>query len=202
LLEKGDLSTVGCWSSKAPLSGGKEVSRHINEVLAKLPTIPLKYKQKTSGWYLQIDPTKIVWDPSKDAIAASIRARGWRTRLVEHEPGLNESERDLRIRNLLAMPDDVVPPGHMTGGDEKGSRVNVEVSPQQIPRKRQALTFCPGLPNEIAEKRRMLLQSLTQQGFHNYSREYWHYSYGDAYWAVRRRLKIAIYGIPQASAMA
>lgn len=31
----------------------------------------------------------------------------------------------------------------------------------------------------------------------SYSREYWHYSYGDAYWAVRRKNKVAIYGIPQ-----
>lgn len=83
-LEQGDLSTVGCWSSKAPLSGGKEVSRHIKEVSAKLPTSPLKYKQKTSGWYLHIDPTHISWYPSKDAIAASMRARGWKTQLDPH----------------------------------------------------------------------------------------------------------------------
>jgi zinc D-Ala-D-Ala dipeptidase len=123
--------------------------------------------------------------------------------LRAREPDLTEQERDLRIRNLLAMPDNVVPPGHMTGGavdvvlgNATGARVNVEVSPDQIPRTDQAYTFCAGLPDDIVEKRRILLQGLAAQGFHNYFREYWHFSYGDAYWAVRRRDKVAVYGIP------
>lgn len=124
-------------------------------------------------------------------------------RLKNENPQLTERECDLRIRNLLAMPDDPVPPGHMTGGavdivlgDDTGERVNVEVSSDLIPRKDQATTFCPGLPQEIMERRLLLFNSLTQQGFHNYFKEYWHFSYGDAYWAVRRRYKNAIYGIP------
>ena len=65
-----------------------------------------------------------------------------------------------------------------------------------MPRKLQAPTFCDGLPDELVQRRRLLYGALTAQGFHNYSREYWHYSYGDAYWAVRRKDKTAIYGIP------
>jgi D-alanyl-D-alanine dipeptidase len=129
--------------------------------------------------------------------------RMYMLRLKQREPLLNEKERDLRIRNLLAMPDDPVPPGHMTGGavdinlgDANGRRVDLEVGEDLIPRRLQALIDCVGLPQEITERRRMLLEVLTNQGFHNYSREYWHYSFGDAYWAVRRRDKVAIYGIP------
>lgn len=125
-------------------------------------------------------------------------------RLKEREPTLTDAERDLRVRNLLAMPDDPVPPGHMTGGavdavlgDAKGNRLQLEVSEEQIPRIDQAVTFYPRLPAEILKKRSILFGALTGQGFNNYFREYWHFSYGDAYWAVRRRDKTAVYGIPR-----
>lgn len=124
-------------------------------------------------------------------------------RLRTREPHLSESERDLRIRNILAMPDDPVPPGHMTGGavdvnlgDASGRRIDLEVPEAVMSRKQQAPMNCDGLPFEIVHRRRILFDALNGQGFHNYFREYWHFSYGDAYWAVRRREKIAIYGIP------
>jgi D-alanyl-D-alanine dipeptidase len=130
--------------------------------------------------------------------------RLYMARLEKKEPQLSEYERDLRIRNLLAMPDDPVPPGHMTGGavdinlgDVNGNRVDLELKEDVMPRKLQAPTFCAGLPDEIVERRSVLFQALSGQGFHNYSREYWHYSYGDAYWAVRRQDKTAIYGLLQ-----
>jgi D-alanyl-D-alanine dipeptidase len=124
-------------------------------------------------------------------------------RLEQREPNLSKAECDVRIRNLLAMPDDPVPPGHMTGGavdinlgDANGKRVDLEVNEKVRPRKLQAPTFCAGLPQELISRRKLLYDALTAQGFHNYSREYWHYSFGDAYWAVRRKEKTAIYGIP------
>lgn len=127
-------------------------------------------------------------------------------RLKAREPGLSESEYDVRIRNILAMPDDPVPPGHMTGGavdvnlgDAVGRRVHLELPEAEMPRKLQAPMWCKGLPAEMVERRRILFDALTQQGFHNYFREYWHYSYGDAYWAVRRRNKVALYGVPRSA---
>jgi zinc D-Ala-D-Ala dipeptidase len=127
-------------------------------------------------------------------------------RLKAEKPALSARDIDLEIRNLLAMPDNSVPPGHMTGGavdvvlgDADGNRVDVELPADRMPRKLQAPTFCPGLPSELIERRTILLQAMTRHGFHNYFREYWHFSYGDAYWAVRRKVKVAIYGIADAS---
>jgi D-alanyl-D-alanine dipeptidase len=124
-------------------------------------------------------------------------------RLRERQPELTDHERDISVRNLLAMPDDSVPPGHMTGGavdvnlgDNQGRRLDLEVPESTMSRKLQAPTFCPGLPSEVVARREILYQVLTGAGFHNYFREYWHYSFGDAYWAVRRVNKVAIYGIP------
>jgi len=125
-------------------------------------------------------------------------------RLQARRPELTDHERDVSVRNLLAMPDDPVPPGHMTGGavdvnlgDDNGERIDLEVPESEISRKLQAPTFCSGLPSEIAARRQILYETLTRAGFHNYFREYWHYSFGDAYWAVRRVNKVAIYGIPR-----
>lgn len=122
----------------------------------------------------------------------------------KENPELSDKEIDLWLRNLLAMPDDSVPPGHMTGGavdvilaNNQGEPIPLEIDYNIIPKENQKFTFCPGLPEEIAERRKILYDALTQFGFHNYFREYWHYSYGDPYWAVRRKNKLAIYGVPK-----
>ena len=127
------------------------------------------------------------------------------SRLRSEKPWLSDWELDLQIRHLLAMPDDPVPPGHMTGGavdvilgDVDGVRVDLEVPAKQIPRRQQAPTDCPGLPAVIVARRRALCSAMTSQGFHNYFKEYWHFSYGDGYWAVRRKSKVAIYGVAHA----
>lgn len=121
----------------------------------------------------------------------------------KEKPELSDKEIDLWLRILLAMPDDPVPPGHMTGGavdvvlaDDQKELVPMEIDYKIIPKENQKFTFCPGLPEEIIRRRKILYDTLTKIGFHNYSREYWHYSYGEPYWAVRRKNKTAIYGIP------
>ena len=126
-------------------------------------------------------------------------------RLKAEKPTLSARDIDLEIRNVLAMPDSPVPPGHMTGGavdvvlgDANGHRVDVELPADRMPRKLQAPTLCPGLPPELIERRTILHQAMTRHDFHNYFKEYWHFSYGDAYWAVRRKVKVAIYGIANA----
>ncbi|MDP2909774.1 MAG: M15 family metallopeptidase [bacterium] len=122
----------------------------------------------------------------------------------KENPELSDKEIDLWLRNLLAMPDDPAPPGHMTGGavdialvDNEGKEIPLEIDYEIVSKEEQKFTFCPRLPQEIIKKRKILYDALTREGFHNYSREYWHYSYGDPYWAVRRKNKVAIYGIPR-----
>ena len=125
-------------------------------------------------------------------------------RLLIEKENITEEEADVRVRFLLAMPDDIVPPGHMTGGAidvvlayDDGRRVEMEVNEGSIPRSKQSWTACDDLPEEIKNNRKILLDAMIGAGFRNYAREYWHYSYGDAYWAVRRKEKVAIYGIPK-----
>lgn len=121
----------------------------------------------------------------------------------KNEPRLSNEEADLKIRNILAMPDDKIPPGHMTGGaldvilaDDNGKKIPMKVSYEKISREVQSFTFYDKLPKEIKKNRKILYDIMIKVGFQNYFREFWHYSYGDAYWAVRRKNKIAVYGIP------
>jgi D-alanyl-D-alanine dipeptidase len=55
-------------------------------------------------------------------------------------------------------------------------------------------TLAAGLPTEAAELRRALLEAMTGAGFVNYPYEWWHYSFGDRYWAYVTGAQEAIYG--------
>jgi D-alanyl-D-alanine dipeptidase len=122
--------------------------------------------------------------------------------LKEEKPNLTDTEAKLMIRNILAVPDDPVTPGHMTGGaidlilaDDNGQKIQLRTDEDLIPREEQDFTFCKKLSEDILAKRHILYDAMISVGFHNYFREFWHYSYGDAYWAVRRKDKTAIYGL-------
>lgn len=126
---------------------------------------------------------------------------------VEHamkEQAIDEVTADLYVRNMLALPDDPVTPGHMTGGaidivllHADGSRAQMVIDYALIPRKEQMFTDCEGLPEHVVYHRQLLKTHMEQEGFLNYFREYWHYSFGDSYWAVRRKKKVAHYGLPK-----
>jgi len=51
------------------------------------------------------------------------------------------------------------------------------------------------LANEEAQKnRKLLIEVMQSQGFVNYPTEWWHFSYGDRYWAYHQQAPSAIYG--------
>jgi D-alanyl-D-alanine dipeptidase len=51
-----------------------------------------------------------------------------------------------------------------------------------------------GVSPEAQANRLLLAGAMEAQGFVNYTREWWHYSYGDRYWAFMRGEPHAIYG--------
>jgi len=55
-------------------------------------------------------------------------------------------------------------------------------------------TICPGLTHQAQSNRLLLKEVMEAQGFVNYPTEWWHYSYGDRYWAYHTRQAVAIYG--------
>ncbi|PCI24322.1 MAG: D-alanyl-D-alanine dipeptidase [SAR324 cluster bacterium] len=55
-------------------------------------------------------------------------------------------------------------------------------------------TGCKEISSEAQTNRDLLFQVMTRVGFVNYYTEWWHFSYGDKYWAFQLRQKNAIYG--------
>lgn len=56
------------------------------------------------------------------------------------------------------------------------------------------MTDCNLIGEEIKQNRRLLVDVMQAQGFINYPTEWWHFSYGDRYWAFHRKEKTAFYG--------
>jgi len=56
------------------------------------------------------------------------------------------------------------------------------------------LPRCPGLPKVVQGHRDLLAVSMAQEGFMPYAHEWWHFSYGDTYWACYSGRQAAIYG--------
>jgi D-alanyl-D-alanine dipeptidase len=52
----------------------------------------------------------------------------------------------------------------------------------------------PGLPGPARHNRDLLARALSSAGFVNYPTEWWHWSYGDRYWALMKKANAAIYG--------
>ena len=98
----------------------------------------------------------------------------------------------------VAPTNQKAPPGHCTGAaidlqleTLSGEAIDI-CSPYD--RYSSAPTFTMGLSPEAEANRRLLLNLMLDAGFSNCRDEWWHYSYGDAGWAVRTGETSCIYG--------
>ncbi|GIH26673.1 D-alanyl-D-alanine dipeptidase [Acrocarpospora phusangensis] len=55
-------------------------------------------------------------------------------------------------------------------------------------------TAAPGISADARQNRKVLIAALEGAGLVNYPTEWWHWSYGDRYWAMVRRAPAALYG--------
>jgi D-alanyl-D-alanine dipeptidase len=55
-------------------------------------------------------------------------------------------------------------------------------------------TEAEGLEPRVVENRAILVEAMHSAGFVNYPTEWWHFSYGDRYWALLSRQVEALYG--------
>jgi D-alanyl-D-alanine dipeptidase len=103
------------------------------------------------------------------------------------------------ICRWVAPTDQKAPPGHCTGGavdvwllNEAGEQLDV-TSP--FDRFHAARTYTLGLSDAAQRNRDILLDAMLGVGFSNCRDEWWHYSYGDAGWAVRTARSGCCYGL-------
>lgn len=92
-----------------------------------------------------------------------------------------------------------IPSGHLTGGavdvtlgDEKGRRLAMRT--KIIPFEEQLATSAiKKLPPRIAKNRQLLHRAMIKAGFSSLPREWWHFSFGDYWWAKRTGAKKTLY---------
>jgi len=120
--------------------------------------------------------------------------------------GAKEAFPDRTYRSLrrtvcrwVAPTDQPAPPGHCTGAavdvwlvDESNEPLDVW-SPYD--RFKAAPTYTVGLSDEAQANRTALVEAMLAVGFSNCRDEWWHYSYGDAGWAVRTHRAECFYGL-------
>lgn len=90
------------------------------------------------------------------------------------------------------------PPGHCTGGavdvrlfDESGKEMELAAPYDKWD---GAPTYVRGLSAEAHRNRALLVETMLGVGFSNCLQEFWHYSFGDAAWAVRTGRASCRYG--------
>lgn len=100
----------------------------------------------------------------------------------------------------VAPPEDIPP--HSTGGafditiiDKTGARLDMGTILDETPDKNQNrnFTYAADISGTAKKNRAILIEVLSGEGFVNYPAEWWHWSYGDKYWASCKG-NVAIYG--------
>lgn len=118
--------------------------------------------------------------------------------LKEKHPEWHHATLRRQTCRFFAPYDQPAPPGHCTG-----AAVDVELL---LPSGRQAdlrkpltgwkaaRSLVPGLSERAVRYREVLFTAMLTAGFSNCREEFWHYSWGDAGWAVRVGEKACVYG--------
>jgi D-alanyl-D-alanine dipeptidase len=84
----------------------------------------------------------------------------------------------------------------LTLSDDEGRELDMgtilDATPEQS--EGRCYTEAEGLAPEAAANRAILVEAMHAAGFVNYPTEWWHFSYGDRYWALMSHRPEAIYG--------
>lgn len=124
--------------------------------------------------------------------------------LREVKPDIDYRTLRRTINRWVAPVDQKAPPGHCTGAaldvylvNKKNEQYDV-TSPFE--RFQASPTYVYGLTEEAQKNRDLLVSTMLGVGFSNCRDEWWHYSYGDAGWAVRTKRKKCCYGLVEMEA--
>lgn len=102
-----------------------------------------------------------------------------------------------RETEKYVAPIEIVPP-HSTGGavdltiiGPRGKRLDMGTKIDVVSKKSH--TYSKEISKKAKANRRLLIKAMTKAGFINYPPEWWHWSYGDRYWAAVLKKKYSIY---------
>lgn len=124
---------------------------------------------------------------------------GYRADLMAHYPDLSE-QRLYRLASRWVAPPDLAP--HCTGGavdltlcDSSGVELDLGSPLDATPEQSAGGCFtATAVPEPGASHRAVLVAALAGAGLVNYPTEWWHWSYGERYWAFSTGAAQALYG--------
>ena len=124
----------------------------------------------------------------------------YKEELQKKFPDYSEQALDEEVAKFVAPPE-IAP--HGTGGAvdltlfdlTKDSEVDMGTLFNQDPTSCDYATFthAQNIGKEASHNRELLIEVMTIAGFVNYPTEWWHWSYGDKYWAFTTKSDFAIY---------
>jgi len=102
--------------------------------------------------------------------------------------------------SIYIAPPEIIPP-HSTGGaidltlmTDKGEEIDMGTQFNADPEESDFSNYTEAPISEIFRERRLILQNAMESvGFVNYPTEWWHWSYGDRYWAFVKDKPFALY---------
>ena len=111
-------------------------------------------------------------------------------------PAWTESKLKKEADRYVA-PIEIIPP-HTTGGavdltivDTKNKQLDMGTKLDSFCR--ESNLYAKNISKKAKENRKILVAVMTKAGFVNYPPEWWHWSYGDRYWAAVKNKKFSIY---------
>lgn len=124
------------------------------------------------------------------------------TKYKNENPNWTNKKIREETRKIVSPPEKSPP--HSTGGAidltiykngrplDMGCKIPLEIDTEnpdisKFPTKTKKIT------NKQKENRGLLIEVMSKNGFVNLESEWWHWSYGDKYWAVKKRKRFAIY---------
>lgn len=121
---------------------------------------------------------------------------GWMyLKLKKRNPGWNEERLKEETSKCIA-PIDIIPP-HSTGGAVDVSIIyngkQLDMGTKMGEFNEKTYTHSNKISSEAKKNRKLISRIMKKAGFVNYPTEWWHWSYGDRYWAAVLKKKYSIY---------
>jgi zinc D-Ala-D-Ala dipeptidase len=159
----------------------------VKKLLAASLTLPAGMRLKIIEAYRPPDIQRLEFENHRSAVHKA-------------KPQLSDAELDLEASRFLAPP--MVAP-HPTGAavdltlcDDNGREFDLGTAPNAVMSDDATDTYTESraIAGGARERRALLVSTLTAQGLVNYPTEWWHWSYGDRYWAFVTQNLAARYG--------
>lgn len=117
--------------------------------------------------------------------------------MTEKHPDWTKATMQRMLNRMVAPPDDISPPPHMTGGALDVGIRGPDGETLDFTSPSEGWIGAPTYYHKLSEiarnNRLMLIEAMEGVGLTNYVGEWWHWSYGDQGWALRTGHPVAFY---------